>query len=363
MTERMTRLANRLQQEGFDAYLAWSPVTMGYLADFFEDAHERFLALAISATGDYHLVCPALTVNQAERIGLKNVSGWRDGEDPLALFKAIADRWNLSVGIVAVDPEFPARHLLALQGLLPTTLFKNGEALISDLMRRKDPAEIDAMKRAARIADDAWIEIQKELRPGITEREVAKRLSELMAERGGRPTFSIVAAGAGGAEPHHLSDDTVIASGDVVILDFGCEVDGYQSDITRTVAIGEPDPEARKVYETVMAAHLAGREAIATISGVTGANADAAARAIITDAGYGEFFNHRLGHGIGMNGHEAPNLIASNTEPLVSGDCFSIEPGIYLPGRFGVRIENIYTFDGTGPISLNDEPSATLTVL
>ena len=358
MSSKYSRLAEALQEHGCDAFLAWSPITMGYLADLFENGHERFLTLAVNSSGDHHLICPALTVNQAERIGVQSIAGWRDGEDPIALFKALSDRWNLSVGILAVDPEMPARHLIALQNLLPSALFKDGDAIISGLMRQKDAAEIDAMTRAARIADDAWIAIQPYLTAGVTESAIAQKLAEFMRAAGGKPTFTIIAAGPNGAEPHHLPDDSVLHAGDVVILDFGCEVDHYQSDITRTIAIGPPSEEAKAIYDLVYRAHLAGRDAISV--GKTGADADMAARKVIADAGYAQYFNHRLGHGIGMNGHEAPNLAASNTEPLTVGDCFSIEPGIYLPGKFGVRIENIYTLTDTGAKSLNDEPSPVL---
>ena len=358
MSSKYSRLAEALQEHGYDAFLAWSPITMGYLADLFENGHERFITFAVNSAGDHHLICPALTVNQAERMGIESLAGWRDGEDPIALFKELADRWDLSVGILAVDPEMPARHLLALQNLLPSALFKDGDAIISGLMRQKDATEIDAMTRAARIADDAWIAIQPYLTAGVTEASIAQKLSELMRAAGGKPTFTIIAAGPNGAEPHHNTDESVLKPGDVVILDFGCEVDHYQSDITRTICIGAPTDEAKTVYDIVYRAHLAGRDAIAV--GKTGADADAAARKVIVDAGYGEFFNHRLGHGIGMNGHEAPNLAASNTEPLAIGDCFSIEPGIYLPGKFGVRIENIYTLTEDGAQSLNDLPSPIL---
>ena len=162
-----------------------------------------------------------------------------------------------------------------------------------------------------------------------------------------------------GAEPHHESDNTVIQSGDVIIMDFGCEFEGYQSDITRTVCCGKASDEAKRVYDIVFGAHQAGRAAIHP--GVACQELDRAARQVIEKSGYGEYFFHRLGHGIGMRGHEEPYIVEGNETPLEVGHCFSIEPGIYLAGRFGVRIENIVTATMDGHASINAEPSATLT--
>ncbi|MBI3721857.1 MAG: M24 family metallopeptidase, partial [Fimbriimonas ginsengisoli] len=182
-----------------------------------------------------------------------------------------------------------------------------------------------------------------------------------MERLGGVPTFCLVGAGANGAEPHHETDATPIRDGDVVVLDYGCEVDGYQSDITRTVALGDPGEEAHRVYHVVYQAHLAGRRAIQP--GVSGRDVDRDARKVIVEAGYGEWFVHRTGHGIGMRGHEEPYVAETNTEPLDVGNCVSVEPGVYLPGRFGVRIENIVTVEEGGERSLNDEPLAELLCL
>lgn len=179
-----------------------------------------------------------------------------------------------------------------------------------------------------------------------------------MAAQGGVPDFCILGAGANGAEPHHANDDTKLKSGDVVILDFGCSVDQYRSDITRVVAVGEAAEEAKHVYDIVYRAHHAGLAAVR--AGVTSGEVDAACRKVIADAGYGEFFNHRTGHGIGIEGHEEPYIVGGSDLRLEIGDCFSIEPGIYLPGRFGVRIENIVTITENGPESLNEDPSPTL---
>lgn len=334
---------------------------MGYLHNFHEGAIERFLALCVNRDGRTAIICPSLSATQARRAGITDVRSWRDGEDPMALFEQLTDEWNLRTAIIAVDDELPAHMLLAMQAALPAALFKPGGEVISGLMRVKSPEEIAYLKQAAKIADDAYGALLAQIKEGMTEREVDFILRNEMAKLGGVPTFAIVAAGANGAEPHHLSDDTVLKSGDVVILDFGCSVGGYLSDITRTLAIGHAPEGAAEVYKIVYDAHMAARQAIAP--GVTCESIDQAARKVIEDAGYGEFFMHRTGHGIGMKGHEEPFIIAGNTMLLGAGHCFSVEPGIYLPNRFGVRVENIVTVSDDGHESLNVDPAASLLVV
>jgi Xaa-Pro aminopeptidase len=241
---------------------------------------------------------------------------------------------------------------------LPATLFKPGQEVIANLMGRKEPEEIDALRRAGAIADRALAIAIAAIKPGATEREVGDKLVAEMARMGAGPGFCIIAAGSNGAEPHHETDDTVIKEGDVIVMDYGCSVDGYPSDITRTVACGKASPEAHKVYKIVYDAFMAGRGAAK--KGVACEEVDRAARKVIDGAGFGEYFMHRVGHGIGMRGHEDPYMIEGNKLPLATGHCFSVEPGIYLPGNLGVRIENIVTIAESGCVSLNEEPSATL---
>jgi Xaa-Pro dipeptidase len=360
-SSRIPRFASVLASSGVDCFLAHDPVTMGYLHGFHEGAGERFMTLAIRPDGETRMICPALSESQARRAGIDHVSSWKDGEDPLSLFGELAKSWDLESAIVAVDAAMPARMLLQLQSVLPAALFRNGEALVGEMMRRKEPGELEAMRTAGRMADEAFAEVAPKIRAGLTERQVSRMLSDAMAARGGTPVFSIVAAGKGAAEPHHLSDDTVLQKGDVVILDFGCDYRGYKSDITRTVGIGEVSEKARAVYDIVYRSHMAGRAAVRP--GIACEAVDAAARAVIEEEGYGPYFFHRLGHGIGQQVHEAPNLVKGNAEPLEPGNCFSIEPGIYLEGEFGVRIENICACTETGHESMNEDPSPSLLVL
>ncbi len=358
---RVFKLAENLRAEGVDSFFAQTPTSLGYLQGFPEDAHERFMTLGIKSSGEVVLIAPAISATQALRAGIKDVRSWTDNESPLVIFEQLAQEWNLRSSVIAVDDHMPAKMLLDMQALLPAALFKAGQGIVGQLIRRKDDHEMKLMKKSAAIADAVWNELRLFLRAGLTEAEVDGWIRDQFRARGATPTFCIVATGAGGAEPHHLSDDTKLAVGDVVVTDFGASYMGYQSDITRTSAIGSASERAHQVYDIVHAAHMAGREAIKP--GVSAAHVDASARAVIEKAGFGEAFFHRLGHGIGMSVHEEPYISQSNQELLEPGNCFSIEPGIYLAGEFGIRIENIVACTETGYESLNDNPPATLLVV
>ena len=215
------------------------------------------------------------------------------------------------------------------------------QELLDGLRASKDGEELAAMGLAQAITDAAFTEILDHIRPGVTEREVAARLVYEMLRRGARKVSfdPIVAAGANGSMPHAIPGETVIEPGMFVTMDFGCVVDGYCSDMTRTVAVGEPTDEMRRVYETVLAAQKAG--IAAARAGIPGRELDAAGRRVIDEAGYGAYFSHSFGHSLGLEIHEAPNASPSEERPLPAGAVVSAEPGIYLPGRFGVRIEDV----------------------
>jgi Xaa-Pro dipeptidase len=356
-SERIDRLAALLAEESVDAYFACTPASMGYLHDLHESGGERFFVLGINPQGETALIAPALAQTQARRVGIEDVRAWKDGEDPIPLLEQLAAEWNLRSGIVAVDDDMPAHMLLKMQNTLPAALFRPGKSFLSPLMSRKEPEEILKMKQAARIADEAFKEVLPRIKLGLTENQVDQMLRDAMASRGGVPEFCIVATGAGSAEPHHLSGDFVLADGDVVVLDFGCDYEGYKSDITRTVCLGSNE-HASKVYRIVFEAHMAARAAAKF--GACGQDVDRAARRVIEEAGFGDFFFHRTGHGIGSQIHEEPNMVEGNLELLAEGNAFSVEPGIYLAGKFGIRIENIVAMESSGGVSLNEDPSPTL---
>ena len=221
-------------------------------------------------------------------------------------------------------------------------------ALLHALRAQKDARELERMEQAQRIAEKALEQILTEIRPGVTEKEIAARLQYHMLCFGAeKMSFDpIVASGPNGSMPHAVPTDRLIQSGEFVTMDFGCVYGGYCSDMTRTVCVGKPTEEMERVYETVLKAQLAG--IAAARAGVTGAEIDGAAREVIRRAGYGDYFGHSFGHSVGVEIHESPNASPGNHEPMPAGAVVSAEPGIYLPGRFGVRIEDVIVLEEGG---------------
>ncbi|MEO7453574.1 MAG: Xaa-Pro peptidase family protein [Fimbriimonadales bacterium] len=355
---RVSRLQSILADAGIDAYLACTSVSMGYLTEFFETPHERLTLIAFRPDGQPAMIAPSLSETHARHAGIDDLRIWKDGDDPQSVFATLAEDWRLKTAVIGVDDETPASFLLSMQAALPAALFKPAGAQVAQLRKVKDAGELDAMRKAGKIADMAFAEVLGVSCAARTEMDIANTLFKSMQQRGGTPTFCIVGTGANGAEPHHVTSSAKISAGDVVVMDWGCEFNRYQSDMTRTIACGNADEEAHKVYRVVHKAHMAARATIRP--GVPAEDIDLAARGVIEEAGYGEYFIHRTGHGIGMAGHEQPNIVEGNTEPVVAGQCFSIEPGIYLPGKFGVRIENIVAVTEDGHESFNEEPSEEL---
>ena len=230
------------------------------------------------------------------------------------------------------------------------------QELLDGLRASKDEEEIAAMLQAQKITDAAFGEILNYIRPGLTEQEVAARLVYELLRRGARKVSfdPIVAAGANGSMPHAVPGETVIQKGMFVTMDFGCVYDGYCSDMTRTVAVGQPTQEMEQVYSVVLAAQKAG--IAAARAGMPGRELDAAARKVIEEAGYGDYFTHSFGHSLGLEIHESPNASPSETRPLPAGTVISAEPGIYLPGRFGVRIEDVLVLEEGGCRDIAQSP-------
>ena len=233
-------------------------------------------------------------------------------------------------------------------------------ALMTELRGSKDEEELSCMTAAQRIAEGALEQILKEIRPGMTEKEIAARLNYLMVSAGAEKTAfdTIVASGPNGSMPHAVPGMRKVREGDFITMDFGCVYKGYCSDMTRTVALGRPSDEMRNVYDIVLQAQLAG--IAAAKAGVTGAAIDGAARKVIQDAGYGAYFGHSFGHSLGIDIHEAPNAAPGNDKPMPDGAVISAEPGIYLPGKFGVRIEDVMILRPDGAQVITKAPKALL---
>ncbi|HZO91483.1 MAG TPA: Xaa-Pro peptidase family protein [Chthonomonadaceae bacterium] len=365
---RIARLQETMRQQGAELAVFAPTDNMRYLTGWAEYGHERLIALLVPAQGEPAFVVPAMNTQQAQSnpAGLRCVLGWNDAEGWQGVAEALLRQWNIGDkpgALALIDDELYSVHLLDLQALFPGLRYVAAGETMARLREIKTPAELAAMETAARLIDAIYEESLAALTEGMIELDLKDFFLAAFKRHGTQASFPpLICFGANGAMPHHHTGRTPLQRGDTVVIDVGCMWEGYASDITRTVAFGEPrDPEAASVYEIVSRAHWAAREA--TRPGASGEAVDAAARQVITEAGYGPQFIHRTGHGIGLSTHEPPYIVAGNTAPLLPGMCFSIEPGIYLPGRFGVRIENIVTMTPDGARSLNAEAPRKLPVI
>lgn len=356
---RRTRAAAKLRERGFGAVLVSPGADLFYLAGYQMFPSERLTCLVLDRDGKATIVCPEFEAPRAA-VAAPDIerATWGETDDPFAVVAALVR----ASGAVAVGDQMWAAFVLKLQATLPDRAFAAASEITRELRMRKDAAEIEALRLVSESADRAYLGILKRPFAGRTEREIGTDLAELLrAEGHDEVGFTIVASAANGASPHHETGDRRIANGDTVVLDFGGAMRGYRSDITRTVHVGSAGREEQKVHDVVRRAQEAG---YAAARGEASAESvDAAARRVIDDAGYGEFFIHRTGHGIGLDGHEHPYLVRGNRERLEAGMAFSIEPGIYLPGRFGVRIEDIAVIDADGsarPLNRADHAFATV---
>jgi len=244
-----------------------------------------------------------------------------------------------------------------LQNAAPRAHFVSGETTMNSLRIQKDQSEVDAMRKAVKIAEQGFLGMLEKAKVGMTERELAAELTLAMLQAGSEPElpFSpIIASGPNSANPHAVPTDRKLSSGDLVVVDWGASYGGYFSDLTRTLVIGEVDPVLIHIASVVAEANGAGR--VAAKPGVMAGRVDRAARAVITAAGYGEYFTHRTGHGLGMETHEQPYIFGENTLLLDEGMTFTVEPGIYLPGHGGVRIEDNMVVTSTGAETLSSLP-------
>ncbi|MEU0614487.1 aminopeptidase P family protein [Streptomyces albogriseolus] len=358
---RMDRAARQAADAGLAGLLVAPGPDLVWLTGYAPPAvTERLTLLVLAAGREPVLVVPTLKAPDAEKatgapaLALRD---WTDGKDPYALTAALLD----AQGRFGVSDNAWALHLLGLQTTLPGTSYVSLTEALPMLRAVKDAAELERLAAAGAAADAAFEEIRNVRFSGRRESEVAADLAALLRRFGhSQVDFTIVASGPNGANPHHEAGDRRIERGDMVVLDFGGLRDGYGSDTSRTVHVGEPTEDERRVHDLVREAQEAGFRAVRP--GAACQDVDRAARAVIADAGYGEYFIHRTGHGIGVTTHEPPYMIEGEEQPLVPGMCFSVEPGVYLPGRFGVRIEDIVTVTEDGGRRLNDTERGMVTV-
>ncbi len=351
---RLERAAASAEEAGLDALLVAPGPDLVYLAGYDPPPFERLTALVVRPGRDPVLIVPLLEGPRAAASAagaLMAMEAWPDGADPYQAVATVVGGGSR----FGVSDRLWASHLIGLQGALPDSEFVPASRAIPGLRARKDPGEIHLLSRAGRAADEAFSRISREGLAGRTEEDVARSLAGHLVDAGHQSAaFVIVATGPNGASPHHEPGPRGIRAGHAVVLDFGGRVGGYCSDITRTVSVGNPGGEVREVHEVVRSAQEAAFRAVAP--GVPAEDVDRAARAVIEEAGFGEAFIHRTGHGIGLEEHEPPYIVEGNREPLDVGMCFSIELGIYLAGRFGVRIEDIVAITEDGVVRLNHAP-------
>lgn len=326
-----------------------------YLTGFEVYAGERLVALLLPREGEPRFLVPAMNVAQAaaNEAGITSVRGWVDAEGYVEPLDVACRELGWSAGRLAADDEMRAAFLLDWQSVCPEAEFYRASRVMAALRCLKDPAELAALRRAGQVADGVIAAAHAACVPGSSEAEVARTVMAAMQqlEPDCHPYGCILASGPNSALPHHETGSRRLAPGEVVILDYGCVLGGYYSDITLTASLGPADEEVRRVHEVVWEAQQRALEAIRP--GVAAEAVDAAARGVIEAAGYGEYFIHRTGHGIGLLVHEPPYLVAGNSAPLEEGMTFSVEPGIYLPGRFGVRLEVIVAVGPQGSELLN----------
>jgi Xaa-Pro dipeptidase len=341
----LTRLREWMAGAGAGAAWVSDPVSIFYLTGFRANPHERLMALAARADGETVLVVPDLERENAEgRVRGVRVVSWRDGADPYrVLIDALGD-----VEVLAVEKE----HLTIarLEGIEAERVVDASPALRS-FRAVKEPGELELLAEAARQTDRATEAIMAELRPGLTEREVAGRLTALIEQAGASLSFPpLVQSGPNSALPHLGPSERRLVAGDLVLLDFGARHRGYNADTTRMAVIGKPDSEQVKVHQAVLDAHDRAVEAIR--AGVAAGDVDAAARQSLERAGYGERFIHRTGHGLGLDAHELPNLEPGSSVRLEAGNVVTVEPGVYVPGWGGVRIEDDVVVEAQGARTL-----------
>jgi Xaa-Pro aminopeptidase len=359
---RLERAIAEAASRGIGALLVTPSADYEYLLGYRAPALERLTCLILPAEGVPALVLPRLEEPLAHHaIGALadaiEIVPWEETDDPFRLVKA-----RLAGALrVGLQDQMWSRFVLQLSALLDPAELVDASPAIGAVRRIKQPEEVDRLRAAASAADEAMLAITSERLSGRTEAEISRRINGLLLEAGhDTADFAIVGSGPNSASPHHEPGARVIEAGDAVVLDIGGVRAAYCSDTTRTAFVGEPPPDFAAMYEVLRMAQSAACAAVAP--GVPARDVDRAARRIIEEAGYGDAFMHRTGHGIGMEVHEEPYIVESNAEPLVAGDAFSIEPGIYIADQWGARIEDIVVCTDTGGERLNLNSTELLVV-
>ncbi|HEX2029306.1 MAG TPA: Xaa-Pro peptidase family protein [Nitriliruptorales bacterium] len=351
---RLQRAGEILRGRDVGALLVGPSPDLFWLSGYRAPALERLTLLLVPARGHAVLLVPELEAPRAQTSGVGDVAElvvWGESEDPIVRVRALLAARGLQDGRLAVQDRLWAVFLLRMQETLPAARWVSGAPITRALRIRKSTEEIAALAAAAAAIDRVHARVPDLLRPGRTEAAVGRDISDAILAEHDEVNFVIVASGPNGASPHHETGSRTLAAGDAVVVDIGGTRDGYCSDMTRNYVLGAVPDGYQEVHDLVEAAQRAGVQSVRP--GVTAEQVDRASRRVIEDAGYGALFTHRTGHGIGVEEHEDPYLVDGNVEPLEPGMAFSVEPGVYLPGRYGARIEDIVVVTGDGARRLN----------
>lgn len=342
MEQRLTTLSTWLKENNISAAFLTSTPNVFYLSHFYSDPHERLLALLVFQSEEPILICPNMEVAQARNAGWNyEIIGYSDTDNPYTLISDRLNKRNISISTLAIEKEhMNVERYETLMKTFNGVTFTSAEEKLHEMRMIKDEKELAILRQAAELADFGVEVGVNAIAQGKTELEILATIEFELKKKGiSKMSFdTMVLTGEKTAAPHGRPGMDKIQKGDFVLFDLGVILDGYCSDITRTVAFGDINEKQREVYETVLKAQIAAVNA--SKPGVEIGSIDKTARSIITEAGYGEYFTHRIGHGLGIDVHEFPSLNETNTRLLATGMTYTIEPGIYLPGVGGVRIED-----------------------
>lgn len=358
MNQRLEKLTSWMKDNDIQVTFLTSPENVFYLSGFYSNPHERLLGLAVFQESEPFLVCPGMEKHDAKRSGWdQEIIAYSDIQDPWELIsKSISGRMNSAAKVAVEKEHMNVERYEKISALFPAASFISAEEKLRKLRMIKDARELKIIQEACSLADYAIEVGVQEIKEGRTELEILSAVEFALKKKGvTEMSFAtMVLTGANAASPHGNPGMTKIQKGDLVLFDLGVVIDRYCSDITRTVAFGDINDKQKEIYDTVLKAQLAAVEA--SRPGVTCAEIDLTARRIIADAGYGDYFPHRLGHGLGISVHEYPSMTETNELVLEEGMVFTIEPGIYVPDVAGVRIEDDLVITSSGADILTKFP-------
>lgn len=350
--EYLDRLVGLLNDSPMDAILIAPSEEMEFIMGHNTHICERFQALIIKRDGTYFYICNLLTVGEIQDVLGPDIDvyGWFDGDVFTDTVKRAFEEHDLIGKTIGVNSTERAFLVLQIMSAMDVK-FVNGKPILEEMRMIKDAEEIANLRMAAHITDESFEELLKFIKPGIKEADISNKMNEFFKSKGAEEGFTMVCSGPNSSYPHYAGDQRIIQEKDVIILDWGCKYNNMCADMSRTVFVGGISEEEKKIYEIVLESQLAGVEA--AIEGAYIPDIDRASREIIEKKGYGDYFFTRLGHGIGYSVHESPDIKASNKRNLEKGMVFSIEPGIYISGKVGMRVEDIIAITENGREVLN----------